>query len=111
VWAVNYVHAAKLELREWPDAEQTAVNNAVEKLKALGTRLPEPHCKSVEGSDGLWELRPRGGNSPVRPIYKRTGAEEFTIAAVAPDGQTNRREFGQACERAAERLASRERNR
>jgi hypothetical protein len=30
----------------------------------------------------------------------------FKIAAIAPDGETRRREFRQACQQAAERLAA-----
>ncbi len=71
-----------------------------------GIRLPAPHRAPVMGVDGSWwELRPRCGNCPCRPIYTRIGADEFKIAAIAPDGETNPREFMRACLDAAGRLA------
>jgi hypothetical protein len=64
--------------------ERKAVFNAVAKLTALGPDLPSPHMKSLKGAAGLYELRPRQGSSPVRPIYARSG-NEFVVLAVARD--------------------------
>ena len=105
MWQVSYLAAAELELEGLPPAEQVAIRHAVEKLQLLGIRLPAPHCKPVQGVIGAWwELRPRRGNSPWRPLYIRTSREEFVIGAVAPDGETHRREFRQAGQLAAERV-------
>jgi len=107
IWQVSYLAAAEQELETLPPAEQVAIQHAVEKLQLLGVRLPAPHCKPVQGVIGAWwELRPRRGNSPWRPLYIRTSRDEFKIAAIAPDGETRRREFRQACQQAAERLAT-----
>ena len=104
---VSYLAAARQELEGLPPAEQVAIRHAVEKLQLLGVRLPAPHCKPVQGVIGAWwELRPRRGNSPWRPLYIRTGRDEFKIAAIAPGGETHRREFRQACQLAVERLAT-----
>lgn len=106
MWQVSYLQAAADELDSLPPLEQVAIQHAVEKLEASGVRLPAPHCAPVKGVDGSWwELRPRRGNCPWRPIYTRVGADEFKIAAIAPDGETNPREFMRACRDAAERLA------
>jgi hypothetical protein len=48
-----------------------ATFNVVEKLRALGPRLPPPHMKPLIGEPGLLELRPRQGKTHVRPIYRR----------------------------------------
>jgi hypothetical protein len=45
---------------------------AVDKLQQLGTILRFPHCSHgnhVQGSEHLWELRPRSGRSPWRAFY------------------------------------------
>lgn len=106
VWQVSYLEAAADELESLPALEQVAIQHAVEKLEAAGVRLPAPHCAPVKGVDGSWwELRPRRGDCPWRPIYTRIGADEFKIAAIAPDGETNPREFMRACLDAAKRLA------
>jgi hypothetical protein len=106
MWRVSYLRAAADELDSLPALEQVAIQHAVEKLEAAGVRLPAPHCAPVKGVEGSWwELRPGRGNSPWRPIYTRVGTEEFKIAAIAPDGETNPREFKRACQDATERLA------
>jgi len=106
MWRVSYLRTAADELDSLPALEQVAIQHAVEKLEAAGVRLPAPHCAPVKGVKGSWwELRPRRGNCPWRPIYTRVGADEFKIAAIAPDGETNPREFKRACQDAAERLA------
>lgn len=106
MWRVSYLQAAADELDSLPALEQVAIQHAVEKLEVTGIGLPAPHCAPVKGVEGSWwELRPRRGNCPWRPIYTRISADEFKIAAIAPDGETNPREFKRACQHAAERLA------
>lgn len=64
--------------------DRKALFNAVHKLKELGPLLPSPHMKSLKGEKDLFELRPKQGRSPVRPIYVRVD-NQFVILAVAPD--------------------------
>ena len=111
MWEVSYLEAAADELDSVPPLDQVAIQHAVEKLEVSGVRLPAPHCAPVKGVDGSWwELRPRRGNCPWRPIYTRVSADEFKIAAIASDGETNPREFMRSCRDAAERLARWEKN-
>jgi len=106
MWRVSYLQAAADELNSLPALEQVAIQHAVEKLEVTGVGLPAPHCAPVKGVEGSWwELRPRRGHCPWRPIYTRISADEFKIAAIAPDGETNPREFKRACQDAAERLS------
>jgi hypothetical protein len=64
--------------------DRKALFNAVHKLKELGPLLPSPHMKSLQGEKDLFELRPKQGRSPVRPIYVRVD-NQFVVLAVAPD--------------------------
>lgn len=56
--------------------ERKAIFNAVEKLRELGERLPPPHMKPLQGesASGLYELRPRRGDSDWRALYRRFGS-------------------------------------
>jgi len=107
VWSVKYLLAAAKEREELPARERLAIYNAVRKLEVLGPLLPAPHSSDARGAPGLRELRPRAGNSPWRPLYRRVG-DVFVIAAIAPDGETNRRGFAAACRQAVRRLGDRE---
>jgi hypothetical protein len=84
-------------------AERNAVRNATAKLEALGPDLPYPRSSAIAGTPGLRELRPRGGNSPVRPLYARRGAA-LVIAAIGPEAKSDPHGFRQACQHAAQRL-------
>ena len=59
-----------------------AVFAVVEKLRVLGTRLPPPHARPLQGEKGLLELRPKQGKTHVRVIYRRCGESEFAILAL-----------------------------
>jgi hypothetical protein len=82
-WLVEFDEGA---VRDFEDVkgrqERRAVFNVANKLKELGPDLRDPHVKSLKGEADLFELRPRQGDSPVRPIYARFG-ERFLILAVA----------------------------
>jgi Phage derived protein Gp49-like (DUF891) len=104
MWTVRYLPAAAQERDKLPGKERAAVHNAVRKLEEIGPMLPFPHSGDVRGTQGLRELRPRRGNSPVRPLYKRVGPG-FVIAAIAPEGESDPRGFARACARAVQRLA------
>jgi len=61
------------------------------------------HSSAVQGTPGLRELRPRGGRSPWRGLYRQVG-ERFVIAAIAPEAQHDPRRFKRACTAASRRL-------
>jgi len=104
MWIVRYLREAEEELSGLPTREAAAMINAVKKLIAIGPQLSWPHTSAVVGIQGtLRELRPRQGRSPYRGLYRQVG-DEFVIAAIAPDGQTDRNGFNQAAQRALERL-------
>lgn len=78
--------------------------NADAKLGVFGPQLGYPHSSAVRGVNGLRELRPRGGRSPWRALYRRIG-DVFVVGAVCPEAQVDPRRFRSACERALARLA------
>lgn len=104
MWPVRYLDEAKAERDRLPAGERVAIQHAVEKLEALGPQLPYPRSSDVRNAPRLRELRPRAGRSRWRPLYARVG-QEFVIAAIAPDGETDPRRFAKACAVAGERLA------
>ncbi len=81
-WLVEYLAEAVVELHATAHKEQLGILSAVDKLVALGPSLRPPHMKSLKGEPNLMELRPRQGNSPVRPIYARVD-DAFKILALA----------------------------
>jgi hypothetical protein len=82
-WVVDFDADAVIDFEEVKSrGERKAVFNVVDKLMALGPDLPSPHMKSLKGETDLFELRPKQGSSPVRPIYARLGAR-FVVLAVA----------------------------
>lgn len=82
-WVVDFDGDAVIDFEDVKSrGERKAVFNDVHKLKALGIDLPSPHMKSLKGETDLFELRPKQGNSPVRPIYARLG-DRFVVLAVA----------------------------
>jgi hypothetical protein len=108
MWSVDYLPGADAEFAKLSAREQVAVTNAVKKLQALGPMLPFPHSGDARGVRGVRELRPRGGNSPTRPLYRRI-RDRFFIGAIGPDGESDPRGFSAACRRAAVRLREKER--
>ncbi len=82
-WLVEYVAEAvqdfqAIEARK----ERIGVLTVVDKLVALGPSLQPPHVKSLKGEANLMELRPRQGQSPVRPVFARVG-DGYKILAIA----------------------------
>lgn len=92
------------ERNSLPPAEDAALINANRKLEALGPALPFPHSSAVRAADRLRELRPRGGRSPWRALY-RQAADVFVVAAVVPEAHVDRRKFTAGCRAAQRRLA------
>jgi hypothetical protein len=103
MWAVRYLPDAEQERAKLSARERIAVDRAVEKLQSLGPALGYPHSSDVRGVDRLRELRPRAGHSPTRPLYCRID-DDYVVAAIGPDGQSDARGFARACDRALERL-------
>jgi hypothetical protein len=105
VWTVQWHLEAEQELQGLPPAERVALLRAVQKLEALGPRLPFPHQSAVRAGGGLRELRPRGGRSPWRALYRRS-EDSFVIVAVSPEAQVDRRGFERAIATAHRRWGS-----
>jgi hypothetical protein len=104
MWEVVYHPDAEAERSKLPIKERTAIAHVVEKLEALGPDLPFPHQSAVRGGKGgIRELRPRGGRSPWRPLYRRID-EVFVVLAVGPEAENDRRGFDKAVSAAEERL-------
>jgi hypothetical protein len=81
--------AALLDLSKIKSKEERkAIFNVVDKLRQLGPQLVPPHVKSLQGETGLFELRPRQGRSPSRPICRRSG-DDYLILAISKDHDTD----------------------
>ncbi len=104
MWTCRYLAEAAAERNALVPREKAALINAEAKLAALGPSLPYPHSSAVRGAERLRELRPRGGRSPWRALYRQIG-EEFVVAAVGPEAQVDPHGFASACRRAELRLA------
>jgi hypothetical protein len=90
-----------------PDkGDRASLQTAVDKLIALGDRLPFPHQSAVKGST-VRELRPRAGRSRWRALYSRVG-KQFVIAAVGPEAKVDPQGFARAVAAAERRLAETE---
>jgi phage-related protein len=100
---IVYLDEAVEELKALPKGERAAMLNALDKLSAVGDRLPYPHSSQVRGTR-LRELRPRAGRSPWRALYQRVG-NQLVIAAICPEAQQDPRGFARGCREAEERLA------
>lgn len=103
MWDVKDHPDAKAEYDALNVREAVAVDNAIKKLKALGPNLPYPHSSNVEGTQKLRELRPRGGRSVTRPLYRQFG-DVFVIGAYGPEAEFDKRGFTRACREAEQRL-------
>jgi hypothetical protein len=103
--SVRFLPDAWDERTSLPTLELNAMNAAIRKLQLFGEQLPFPHQSQVRGIANLRELRPRGGRSPWRAFYRRTGRDEFVIAAIGPEAQANPRKFKRATATAVGRLA------
>src|SRR5690242_13186760 len=90
-----------------PVAERAAMLSAIEKLEAIGLRLPYPHSSAVKGGK-LRDLRPRGGRGPWRAFYRRLG-DQLVVGSIGPEANTNPSGFRRALAAAERRLAAIER--
>jgi phage-related protein len=77
------------ELLRLTPGEAVAVKRAIDKLEAVGDLLRFPHHSKVHGAN-LRELRPRGGRSPWRALYRRVGAV-LVVATIAPEARSTPR--------------------
>ncbi|SDS03562.1 Phage derived protein Gp49-like [Brevibacterium sandarakinum] len=101
MWSVVDHPDAEDEHRKLSAREAVAVDNAIAKLELLGPKLPFPHNSGVKGADKLRELRPRGGRSITRALYRQFG-DTFVVGAYGPEAEYDPKGFVRAC-RAAER--------
>ncbi len=69
---VDLLPDAEEELEALPMTEEVALRTVMEKLEALGSRLPFPHQSAVRGAS-VRELRPRSGRSPWRGVLPAHG--------------------------------------
>jgi hypothetical protein len=102
-WPVVYHPAAESERGDLPATERAAIDHAVEKLRAEGINLPNPHSSGVKIAVNLRELRPRAGRCRYRAFYRRIG-DTFVIGAIGPEAEVNQRGFKRAVTTAEERL-------
>ena len=105
---IRLLAAADEERRALPVAERAAMNAAIEKLRAVGARLPFPHQSQVKGAKSLRELRPRAGRSPWRAFYRQVAPTVFVIAAIGPEAAVDPPRFRRAIAAAEDRLAASE---
>lgn len=103
MWSVVDHPDAEAEYRRLDSREAVAIDNAIAKLRNAGPRLPYPHSSDIRGADKLRELRPRGGRSVTRALYRQFG-DVFVIGAYGPEAQHDPRGFKKACSAAEERL-------
>lgn len=102
---VLFVPEAVDEYGTMPPRERAAMLHAIEMLRAVGSSLGAPHSSSIRGSHGsLRELRPRGGRSPWRAIYRQRG-DLMIILAVGPEAIQDRRGFERMVANAESRAA------
>lgn len=97
---------AEVELNALPVSERVAMRTAFKKLEQVGSALSFPHQSHIRGTSGIRELRPRSGRSPYRSFYRRTGLEEFVIAAIGPEASVDPKGFQRSVRLAADRLNS-----
>ncbi|MCM1012467.1 MULTISPECIES: type II toxin-antitoxin system RelE/ParE family toxin [unclassified Brevibacterium] len=103
MWRVVDHPDAAVEYRRLDAREAVAVDNAIAKLALLGPSLPYPHSSAVRSAEKLRELRPRGGRSITRALYRQFG-EVFVVGAYGPEAQHDRKGFAKACRDAELRL-------
>jgi hypothetical protein len=103
-WLVEYHAEAISELLKLRDRKQrTGVETAAVYLCRKGPYLTHPHMKRVAGTRKLCELRPGGGQTPIRPLYFRLDERTFKVVAIAPEAMVDPRGFRSAVERARRR--------
>lgn len=107
-FVVVYDEEAAAELAAIRDKKlRRAVLAVVEKLRLLGPKTIEPHAKKIQGATKLRELRPKGGQSVVRPLYFQRSGSEFVILTIGPEAEADPSGFKAAVRRAQSRAASR----
>ncbi len=102
-WTTVLLPDAVKELRDLPNGEANAMKNAIKKLEAIGPDLAYPHSSHVRIAANLRELRPRGGRSPWRGLYRGIG-NTLVVAAIGPEAEADSRGFAKAVKAAEERL-------
>ena len=90
---INWIPESTEELLEPSVQEPLAIRSVVVKLRELGAVLSFPHQSSVRGTECIRELRPRSGRSRWRVFYRRTGIDQFVIAAIGPEAFGGQKRF------------------
>ena len=104
MWEVGYHPDAQAERRKPHIKARSAIAHAGERLEGFGPGLTYARRSAVRGSKGgVRELRPRGGRSSWRPLYRRVG-DVFVVLAVGPEAESDHRGFYRAVSAAEERL-------
>ena len=103
MWEVLWLVEATHERDGLPFTEVAALRRAAIKLATFGPELPFPHQSSVRQGQGLRELRPRGGRSRWRALYRRIG-DVFVIGAVCSEAQADPSSFARGVANAIKRL-------
>ena len=89
----------------WPAWTRREIRDVILQLAENPRGCPKPdNGYDVRGADRLRELRPRGGRSPWRALYRRVGSDRFVLAAIAPEAQVDHRRFERAVAQAVARL-------
>lgn len=81
--------------------EAVAVDNAI--ARGHRVRIALPTQQHIQGAEDLRELRPRGGRSRTRVLYRRIGAV-FVIGAIGPEAAVDPKGFKRAVREAEQRL-------
>lgn len=71
-------------------------------LAQTGARITEPHAKKVQGENKLYELRPGGGKTLLRPLYAQIDGY-LVILAIGPEAVADPSGFKAAVDRAKRR--------
>lgn len=104
MWTVKDHAEAVTEYQALDAREAAAVDAAIEKLEALGPRLPFPPLKPGEKLGKLRELRPRAGRSQTRVFYAQSDESTFTIGSYGPKADFDPKGFKRSVAAAERRL-------
>lgn len=102
---VDFHPGAEKEFKKIRDQQlRLAILRVVETLKRNGPDIGMPHARSpLAGCIRLSELRPKSGQSNVRPLYAQVDHGYFVVFAIAPEAMNNPQGFRRAQDRARRR--------
>jgi phage-related protein len=81
-----------------PDRFRAKARRTIELLETFGYRLPEPHAKALQGTQGLRELRVKLGSDICRLFYFHYRGVVYIVTSgyVKKRDQTDAREIERA---------------